>query len=242
MTRNESESVSRRTVLQTAGALSIGATALARDAEAKPTGDTVAFGEVALSYDLSLPDDGATYPTVENDDMKAHRVVTAENRLELFEPFATQARAACSNHANVVSFDGYEPLPAAKSKVVTDTIPTATVSSDLRTTELVSLADSVTLPTLKVSAQTDTLRLRGDASADIAVGDEQVVTLPERTLTVEGFETLEADKAAYGPDGEFIPKEKRAPETTTVETQVTAVPTIEIRNYGELEVAAADLK
>lgn len=222
--------------MKASGALAIGAVGLSSQAQAAPADASAFFAEAALRYDFDTPDDEWTYPSMSTDDPKVHQLHnSSEVRLE--RPRAEQAEKALRNNSAVVSFEGYQPLPSSSAPTSVQMVPTGTLPTDLRTTAVQQLADSITTPRVDLSKENQNVAVSGSRSTQVGVGKEKTIDYESVTLALEGIKETDEVRSTTGPGGETIPKGQRAPAIERTVTNVEATPKLLVRNHGKIDVS-----
>lgn len=232
--------INRRNFLQKTGAMSaaglIGVGTV--DAASATERGTVTFAEAELSHDVAFPTPEAEEYSVFNVEDLAEHVVDPQQNLVSYNRFTTRAtaRLLASNPA-AVWYDTYRALPTnAVESSRTQYAPTRLLDHP-RATHGVLLAKPYLPPRFDVQTRGETVSVRvGSETVDVAPGEQVTHDLPAQELTVRAFEPSSETVAETAPG-----ESGDASGTLDVsERTVTATPTLEVRNYGELTVVEPD--
>lgn len=230
--KNSNTTIDRRTVLRSASAtgLALGGLGQTAAAQETSTGKSVQFTEVRLSHQLTLPDHQCHYPTMTVDEFSTtHLVDQRQSKLYLNE--AQDRGIDVPNQDAVVASGEYSSLPTELGGT-----PQSTITTDLHGSYRVDSALAIkdgeyTQPEISLADRTGDLSIAAEGQdATVPIGAEQVLTLPDREVTVEVFEYVD-EKPPERDD-----HRPAAPLRSYRDVQVTITPEIHARNHGELDV------
>ena len=232
--------INRRNFLQKTGAMSaaglvgVGTIDAARATERS----TVTFAEAGLSHDVEFPSRTVEeYSTFNVEDLVEH-AVDPQQGLVSYNRFTTRATAnLLESNPAAVWYDTYRSLPAnGIDSDRTQYAPTRLLDHP-RATHGVLLTRAYTPPQFDVRTRGETVSVRvASETVEVAPGERIERELPRQELAVRLFE----------PTGETVtdnePREKGDVHGTldVIERTVTATPTLEVQNYGELTVVEPD--
>lgn len=231
----ESDStIDRRDVLRSATAAGVALTGMGQVASAKitttPTGKSVAFSEVKLTHQLSLPDEPSYhYPNWTVNDF-SHRHFVERGQSTLFLNADRELGLDISNQDAVVASDGYSTLPADLGGESPSAITTGLHESSRVASSLSVKDNGYTQPEISVTSTGDSLSVAAEGrETTVPVGTEERLTLPEREITVEVFE--HTDEEPPERDDHRNP----APVRNYLDTEVTVTPQVYAVNHGKLD-------
>jgi len=172
---------------------------------------TVRFAQAGIVHDVV--EDHEDLITVENDVAPQH-VVDEQAGVFQFTPFATeQTKSAIkSNEEIIFEAQGYQAPPSQTVGGAPSTRITTGLSTDFRTTNYVPITEQYTPEQFAITTRGGDVEVSSDAAQlTVTPGEQKSVTLDKET----------ARGKAYNDTGV---------------REITVVPRLEVRNFGELDV------
>jgi hypothetical protein len=224
--------IDRRDLLRSATAAGVALTGLGQTASAEvtPTGKSVAFSEVKLTHELSLPQETSYhYPNWTVDDFSHHHLVKRDQS-KLYLSADRDLGIDIPNQKAVVASDDYSTLPADLGGSSPSAITTG-LHESFRVASSLSVKDNgYTQPQISVARTGDSLSVAAEGrETTVPVGTKEILTLPEREITVEVFEYTDEEP----PERED--HRRAAPSRNYLDKKLTITPEVHAVNHGELD-------